>query len=134
MYPRRFARVRPAGKGSNSAKLIVGPKDPLLTATLSTIPPVAPASKSLGSPGCLIDLSWYLVVPRSVAGSSGAPDDVWESLFMRHVDNFAGIPEDRLSTSYDIGCHCAEIGCPAMAARMSRLPPSYRSASSDIAR
>src|SRR5438132_7315226 len=34
MYPRRFARVRSAGKGSNSAKLIVGPKDPLIDCTV----------------------------------------------------------------------------------------------------
>ena len=29
MYPRRFARVRPAGK-SSAAKLIVGPKAPVI--------------------------------------------------------------------------------------------------------
>jgi hypothetical protein len=30
MYPRRFARVRPTGRTSNVAKLIVGPKDPVI--------------------------------------------------------------------------------------------------------
>ena len=30
MYPRRFTRVRPAGKSSDLAKLIVGPKDPVI--------------------------------------------------------------------------------------------------------
>jgi hypothetical protein len=30
MYPRRFTRVRPAGKSSDLAKLIVGPKDPVV--------------------------------------------------------------------------------------------------------
>jgi PilZ domain-containing protein len=30
MYPRRFARVRPTGRNSDVAKLIVGPKDPLI--------------------------------------------------------------------------------------------------------
>jgi hypothetical protein len=28
MYPRRFARVRPTGRASDLAKLIIGPKDP----------------------------------------------------------------------------------------------------------
>jgi hypothetical protein len=30
MYPRRFARVRPAGRNSDVAKLIVGPKVPVI--------------------------------------------------------------------------------------------------------
>jgi hypothetical protein len=30
MYPRRFTRVRPTGRGSDVAKLIVGPKDPVI--------------------------------------------------------------------------------------------------------
>lgn len=30
MYPRRFARVRPTGRNSDVAKLIVGPKDPVI--------------------------------------------------------------------------------------------------------
>jgi hypothetical protein len=30
MYPRRFTRVRPAGKNSDLAKLIIGPKDPVV--------------------------------------------------------------------------------------------------------
>jgi hypothetical protein len=30
MHPRRFARVRPTDKCSSVAKLIVGPKDPLI--------------------------------------------------------------------------------------------------------
>jgi len=71
----RQARVRVRPNWS------LGRKTPLLTAPLSTIPPVAPASKFLGSPGCLIDLSCYSAVPRSVAGWFGAPDDVWGSLF-----------------------------------------------------
>jgi hypothetical protein len=30
MHPRRFARVRPTSRNSNLAKLIVGPKDPVV--------------------------------------------------------------------------------------------------------
>jgi hypothetical protein len=30
MYPRRFARVRPTGRISDKAKLIIGPKAPLV--------------------------------------------------------------------------------------------------------
>jgi PilZ domain len=30
MYPRRFTRVRPTGRISDAAKLIVGPKDPVI--------------------------------------------------------------------------------------------------------
>jgi hypothetical protein len=30
MYPRRFARVRPTGRISDKAKLIIGPKAPLI--------------------------------------------------------------------------------------------------------
>ena len=30
MYPRRFARVRPAGRDSDAAKLITGPRDPVV--------------------------------------------------------------------------------------------------------
>lgn len=30
MYPRRFVRVQPTGKDSNAAKLIVGPKIPVI--------------------------------------------------------------------------------------------------------
>jgi hypothetical protein len=30
MYPRRFARVRPAGRNSDVAKVIVGPKVPVI--------------------------------------------------------------------------------------------------------
>jgi hypothetical protein len=30
MYPRRFARVRPAGRNSDAAKVIVGPKLPVI--------------------------------------------------------------------------------------------------------
>jgi hypothetical protein len=30
MYPRRFVRVRPTGRNSDAAKLIVGPKDPVI--------------------------------------------------------------------------------------------------------
>jgi hypothetical protein len=34
MYPRRFARVRPTGRVSGSAKLLLGPKAPLIECTL----------------------------------------------------------------------------------------------------
>lgn len=34
MYPRRFARVRPTGKVSSAAKVIVGPKAPLIDCTV----------------------------------------------------------------------------------------------------
>ncbi len=99
---------------------------------LSTIPPVAPASKSLDRPGCLIDLSWYLVVPRSVAGSSGAPDDVWESLFRRLVDEFADITENRLFSSATTSAVIARRsvarrwprGCPACRPRNVRRHPT----------
>jgi hypothetical protein len=30
MYPRRFVRVRPTGRNSDAAKLIVGAKDPVI--------------------------------------------------------------------------------------------------------
>lgn len=30
MHPRRFARVRPTGRNANVAKLIVGPKEPVV--------------------------------------------------------------------------------------------------------
>jgi hypothetical protein len=30
MHPRRFARVQPTGRNSNAAKLIVGPKTPVI--------------------------------------------------------------------------------------------------------
>ena len=30
MYPRRFARIRPTGRNSDVAKLIVGPKAPVI--------------------------------------------------------------------------------------------------------
>jgi PilZ domain len=30
MYPRRFTRVRPTGRFSDAAKLILGPKDPVI--------------------------------------------------------------------------------------------------------
>lgn len=30
MYPRRFSRVRPTGRISDAAKVIVGPKDPII--------------------------------------------------------------------------------------------------------
>lgn len=30
MHPRRFVRVRPAGRNADAAKLIVGPKEPVI--------------------------------------------------------------------------------------------------------
>src|SRR6266403_4715010 len=50
MYPRRFARVRPAGKGSSSAKLIVGPKDPLIDCTVVDYSPGGACLEVFGQP------------------------------------------------------------------------------------
>ena len=37
--PRRFARVKPIGRVSNAAKLVVGPKDPMIDCTLVDFSP-----------------------------------------------------------------------------------------------
>ena len=50
MYPRRFARVRPGGKVSNSAKLIVGPKDPLIDCTVVDYSPGGACLEVFGQP------------------------------------------------------------------------------------
>ena len=50
MYPRRFARVRPAGKGSSSAKLIVGPKAPLIDCTVVDYSPGGACLEVFGQP------------------------------------------------------------------------------------
>jgi hypothetical protein len=50
MYPRRFARVRPAGKGSSSAKLIVGPKAPLIDCTVVDYSPGCACLEVFGQP------------------------------------------------------------------------------------
>jgi hypothetical protein len=37
--PRRFARVKPIGRVSNAAKIVVGPKDPMVDCTLVDFSP-----------------------------------------------------------------------------------------------
>lgn len=37
--PRRFARVKPIGRVSNAAKIVVGPKDPMIDCTLVDFSP-----------------------------------------------------------------------------------------------
>ena len=65
MYPRLFARVRPTGRNSDVAKLIVGPKAPVIDCRV--------VDYSAG--GACLEIR--------VAVLSGSPGDVWESLFNR---------------------------------------------------
>jgi hypothetical protein len=37
--PRRFARVRPSGRVSNAAKIVIGPKDPMIDCALVDFSP-----------------------------------------------------------------------------------------------
>ena len=50
MYPRRFARVRPTGRISSAAKLIVGPKDPLIDCTVVDYSPGGACLEVMGQP------------------------------------------------------------------------------------
>src|SRR5260370_36354495 len=75
MYPRRFARVRPAGKGSSSAKLIVGPKDPLIDCTVVDYSPGGACLEVFGQP--------RLPNRFELVFGGTTPDDVWGSLFRR---------------------------------------------------
>lgn len=81
MHPRRFTRVRPTGRNADVAKLIVGPKDPVIDCRVVDYSPEAPALRSSGSPICLVDLCCSSGAPRNAAGLSGAAVDVWGSLF-----------------------------------------------------
>lgn len=50
MYPRRFVRVRPAGRDSSAAKLIVGPKDPVINCTVVDYSPGGACLEVFGQP------------------------------------------------------------------------------------
>ena len=50
MHPRRFVRVRPAGRGSGAAKLIVGPKDPVIDCNVVDYSPGGACIEVMGQP------------------------------------------------------------------------------------
>jgi hypothetical protein len=50
MHPRRFARVRRTGKCSSVAKLIVGPKDPLIDCNVVNYSPCGACLEVCGQP------------------------------------------------------------------------------------
>ena len=81
MHPRRFARVRPTGRNSDLAKLIVGPKDPVVDCRVVDYSPGAHALRCRVRPSCPIDFNCYLAVPRSIAVLFGTPGDVSGSCF-----------------------------------------------------
>jgi hypothetical protein len=50
MYPRRFARVRPTGRISSAAKLVVGPKDPVVDCMVVDYSPGGACLELMGQP------------------------------------------------------------------------------------
>jgi hypothetical protein len=53
MYPRRFARLKPSGRVSREAKIITGPKTPVITCTLIDYSPG----------GACVDLGGQVKIP-----------------------------------------------------------------------
>lgn len=85
MQPRRFARVRPTGRISSEAKLIIGPKAPLIDCSI--------VDYSAG--GACLEICGQIELPdrfellfggtRNVAGLFGKLAGVWGSHFNRSV-------------------------------------------------
>lgn len=83
MQPRRFARVRPTGRISSEAKLIVGPKAPLLLAVLLTTRLAGPVLRYVGRSSFPIDSNCSLAAQRNVVGLFGKLANVWGFRFSR---------------------------------------------------